>query len=259
MTPASAIYVGSVTHRRLRPKPHRLRHSVFWTLFDLDDIDRLDKRLLFFSRNRFNAVSFFDCDHGDQTTMSLRSQVETHLQAAGLDLEGGAIRLFCMPRIFGYGFNPISIYFCHRLDGTLAAILYEVRNTFGERHSYLIPACGPDAVIRQSCKKAFYVSPFMKMDMRYEFRVAPPSNGISVAIVGSDGDGPLIVAALSGQKQPFSDTMLASLLVRIPLLTLKVIGAIHWHALKMWLKGFRLTSRPPSPRSSVTVVRMGNE
>jgi DUF1365 family protein len=125
-------------------------------LLDLDTIDALDRRLKLFSRGRFNAMSFYDTDHGEQTREPLRAQVERYLHATGITLDGGAIRLLCMPRIFGYGFNPLSIYFCHRADGTLAALLYEVRNTFGERHSYLIPvAPAGGAVVRQSCDKGF--------------------------------------------------------------------------------------------------------
>lgn len=255
MTAGSALYVGEVMHRRLRPKPHHLRHAVFWMLLDLDKLDALDRRLTLFSRNCLNFVSFFDRDHAGQTAEPLRVQVEHHLASAGIDLHGGAIRLFCMPRVFGYGFNPLSIYFCHQKDGALAALLYEVRNTFGERHSYLIPVARPDdPVLRHSCDKAFYVSPFMDMDMRYEFRVAPPGDRVSVAITGSDARGDLIVAALAGNRAPLTDASLVRLLVGIPFLTLKVVGAIHWHALKMWARGFTLKTRPPCPDVPVTIV-----
>lgn len=256
----SALYAGSVMHRRLRPKAYRLRHTVFWLLLDLDALDALDARLRLFSRNRFNLVSFIDRDHGDQSSEPLRAQVERHLAAAGIEIAGGAIRLFCMPRIFGFGFNPISIYFCHRPDGSLAALLYEVRNTFGERHSYLLPVMdSPDGVIRQDCDKAFYVSPFMDLAMRYEFRVRPPDDTVSVAVTGSDGGGPLIVAALQGRRIPLTDARLLWLLFTVPLLTLKVVAAIHWHALKLWLKGFRIKSRPPRPNQAVTIVHSGRK
>jgi len=139
----STLYVGSVMHRRLRPRRHRLRYRVFWMLLDLDEIERLPRVLRLFSHNRFNAVSFHDADHGDGSATPLRAQVERHLAAAGIALGGGAIRLLCMPRILGYGFNPLSVYFCYQRSGLLAAILYEVHNTFGERHSYLIPTGGP--------------------------------------------------------------------------------------------------------------------
>jgi uncharacterized protein len=255
MTTNSALFVGVVIHRRLRPRRHYLRHSAFWMLLDLEELDALQRRLRLFSRGRFNAVSFHGADHGEQTQEPLRAQVERHLFAAGIALDGGAIQLLCMPRIFGYGFNPLSIYFCHRRDGALAALLYEVRNTFGERHSYLIPVRpGDDSVIRQSCDKCFYVSPFMDMSLRYDFRVVPPARSVSVVISASDAQGPAIVASLIGRRTPLTDAMLLRLLLRVPFLTLKVIGAIYWHALRMWLKGFTLKPRPPKPLWPVTTV-----
>jgi uncharacterized protein len=255
MTEQSALYTGTVIHRRLRPKPHYLRYGAFWMLLDLDEIDALQRRLWLFSRGHFNAMSFFDADHGEETQEPLRAQVERHLHAAGIALDGGSIQLLCMPRIFGYGFNPLSIYFCRSRDGRLAALLYEVRNTFGERHSYLIPVDGDDGTIRQSCDKCFYVSPFMDMAMRYAFRVVPPADKISVVVSASDAQGPMIVASLTGRRERLSDAALLRLLLRMPFLTLKVIGAIHWHALKMWWQGFKLQPRPPKPDWPVTAVR----
>jgi hypothetical protein len=267
MSLRSTLYAGTVTHRRVRPRPHRLRYRVFWMLLDLDEIDRLPRRLRLFSHNRFNAVSFFDADHGDGSGRPLREQVEGHLRAAGLATDGGAIRLFCMPRVFGYGFNPLSVYFCYQRDGSLAALLYEVHNTFRERHSYLIPvdrdagvtgatgvAGAPGAVIDQHCRKGFYVSPFMDMDMNYTFRVAVPDQRVMVAIRAADNDGLLLAAALTGERVALTDLALLHALATHPLLTLKVIGAIHWHALRMVLKGFRLRPRPRPPADPVTVV-----
>jgi DUF1365 family protein len=255
MTTNSAIYLGSVTHRRLRPRRHYLRHAAFWMLLDLDETAAIERRLMLFSRGRFNAISFYETDHGAQTPEPLRLQIERHLRAAGI-VADGAIELLCMPRIFGYVFNPLSIYFCHRADGSLAALLYEVRNTFGERHSYLIAvdrAAGP--VVRQSCDKCFYVSPFMDMDLRYGFRVVPPAKDVSVVVSAKDAQGPMIVASLKGRRTALSDAALLRLLLRMPFLTLKVIGAIHWHALRMWLKGFAIKPRPPAPAWPVTLVR----
>jgi DUF1365 family protein len=251
----SALYAGTVMHRRVRPRAHRLRYRVFWMLLDLDEIAALPHSLRLFSHNRFNAVSFFDKDHGDGSGRPLRAQVECHLRAAGIEPDGGPIRLLCMPRVFGYGFNPLSVYFCYQRDGSLAAILYEVHNTFGERHSYLIPvehAAG--AVIDQRCQKLFYVSPFMDMAMSYAFRVAVPDQRISVAIQAADRDGLLLVAALSGERRTLNDVALLRVLAAFPLLTLKVVAAIHWHALRLLLKGFRLRRRPNPPDIPVTVV-----
>jgi uncharacterized protein len=260
MTANSALYLGSVVHRRLRPKRHYLRYAAFWMLLDLDEIGDLDRRLVLFSRGRLNAMSFFDTDHGDQTREPLRRQVERHLAAAGIAIDGGAIRLLCMPRIFGYGFNPLSIYFCYRRDGVLAALLYEVRNTFGERHNYLIAveqAAAAGGMIRQSCDKCFYVSPFMDMGLRYQFRVAPPQRTVSVVVSAGDAEGPTIIASLAGRRESLTDAALLRLLLRVPFLTLKVIAAIHWHALRMWLKGFALKPRPAKPAWPVTTVRAG--
>lgn len=264
MTLRSALYVGTVMHRRLRPRPHRLRYRVFWMLLDLDEIEHLPRRLRLFSHNRFNAVSFFPADHGDGSGRPLRAQVEEHLKSAGIATGGGPIRLFCMPRLFGYGFNPLSVYFCYQRDGSLAALLYEVHNTFRERHSYLIPvdreagaagaADAAGAVINQYCRKGFYVSPFMDMDMTYTFRVAVPDARVAVAIRAADKDGPLLNAALTGQRIALTDAALLRLIASHPLLTLKVIGAIHWHALRLLLKGLKLRPRPAPPAAPVTVV-----
>ena len=263
MNISSALYAGIVTHRRLRPRRHRLRYRVFWMLLDLDEIGRLPRRLRLFSHNRFNALSFFDADHGDGSGRPLRDQIEGYLRAAGLATDGGAIRLFCMPRVFGYGFNPLSVYFCYQRDGSLAAILYEVHNTFRERHSYLIPVerdvgvglgvtGAPGAVIDQHCRKGFYVSPFM--DMNYTFRVAVPDQRVMIAIRAADQDGLLLAAALTGERFALTDLALLRALATHPLLTLKVIGAIHWHALRLLLKGLKLQPRPRPPAAPVTVV-----
>jgi uncharacterized protein len=257
MTFHSALYVGSVMHRRLRPRVHRLRYRVFWILLDLDEIDRLQRNFRLFAYNRFNVLSFYDTDHGDGRNISLREQVDGHLRAAGIDIQGGSIRLLCMPRIFGYGFNPLSIYFCHRADGSVAATLYEVHNTFGERHSYLIPIeAGAGPIIVQHCQKHFYVSPFMDMDLNYAFRVTVPGERASLAIDVSDKDGRVLTAALAGKRVTLSDTALLRLLATHPALTLKVVAAIHWHALRMLFKGFKLRPRPSPPDRPVTVANI---
>jgi len=255
MTFKSRLYVGTVSHRRFRPARHRLRYRMYWMLFDVDEIDALAKTLRWFSRNRFNLVSFFDRDHGPGDGQPVRAYVENALGRAGISADGGAIQLLCMPRIFGYTFNPLSVFFCYGEDGVLCAILYEVHNTFGQRHAYLIPAVGEDgAPLRQRAHKRLYVSPFMGMDMRYEFSVLPPDDRVAITIKGSDGDGPLIAATLAGQARGLTDRALLRVLITHPLLTLKVISAIHWNALLLWLKGVRLRQRPAAPEMSVSVV-----
>lgn len=252
---ASAIYVGAVVHHRLRPKRHALRYRLYSLLIDLDEIGGLAARSRLFSHNRFNLFSIHDRDFGDGSGVSPREQVESHLRAAGLPT-GGPIRLLAMPRVLGYAFNPLSIFFCHASDGALSAIFYEVHNTFGERHSYLIPV-DPSAngSIVQDCEKRFHVSPFMDVNMHYRFRVTPPGERLRLGIVGSDGAGPLIVATQIADRVPFSDAALARIFLTHPLVTLKVIGGIHWEALRLWLKGIRVRTKPPAPEQLVTAVR----
>ncbi len=243
MTHRSALYTGSVVHRRLRPKRHRLRYRLFWMLLDLDEIDSLDRRLRLFSRNRFNLFAFHDRDLGDGSPTPLGDQVRLKLAAAGLPEAGVAVSVLTLPRIFGYAFNPLSVFFCRDADGVLRAIVYEVHNTFGERHGYVLPADGAGTVAHGTAK-AFHVSPFLGMDMAYAFRVHPPDGRVSVAIRAEDADGPLIVAALSAARRPMSDGFLVRMLALYPLMTLKVTAAIHWHALRMLLRGFRVHRHP---------------
>ncbi len=253
MTDASALYVGHVMHRRVRPRAHRLRYRIFSLLLDLDEIDALAAQLSLFSRNRFNLFAFHDRDFAGGNAEPLRAQVERHLAAAGIDTDGGPIRLLAMPRILGFAFNPLSVYFCHGRDGALRAILYEVHNTFGERHSYLLPVDMGEAAIRQGCAKAFHVSPFMAMEMRYAFRVTPPGDRVSIAITGSDAGGPIITAVHTAERRPLTDAALARVFVTHPLLTLKVVGGILWEAAKLWTKGVPVHARPASPPNPVTV------
>jgi DUF1365 family protein len=254
--PTSALYAGTVAHRRSRPKPHRLRYRVFSLLLDLDEIPAQCARLRLLSHRRFNLFSFDERDHADGSGTSLRAWAESHLARAGIDLEGGPIRLLAMPRVLGYGFNPISVWFCYRRDGSLAALLHEVHNTFGERHSYLIPVTQADAPgqISQTCAKEFHVSPFMRMDMRYDFRVHPPDERLSLAIQGSDANGPLIVASFAARRYELTDAALLRAFLRTPLLTLKVIGGIHWEALRLWIKGMSVQPHPPAPKCQVSII-----
>ena len=250
----SALYVGSVIHVRVKPRRHRLSYRLFSLLIDLDELEALDRRLRLFSLNRLNLFSFFERDYGAGDGGSLKAHVERTLTASGLPVEGGPVRLLTMPRVLGYAFNPLSVYFCHRRDGSLLAVLYEVNNTFGQRHSYLIPV-GPEetAPLRHKAEKRFYVSPFMDMDLTYSFRVEPPGEGVRIAILACNGDGPVLSAVHSARRRALNDGRLAFLLVSHPLLTLKVVAGIHWEALWIWAKGMRLRPRPPAPDRPVTV------
>lgn len=262
MTQASALYRGEVMHRRLRPKAHRLNYRVFWLLLDLAEIDGLERRLRLFSRNRFNLISFHDRDHGDGSGTALRRQIETFLARAGIDIGEGPIRLLTMPRVLGYVFNPISLYYCHHSDGRLAAMVYEVTSTFGVRHAYVVPVSEPDqraGLIRQGAAKALYVSPFMGMEMDYVFRGHAPGARLDLAIDGVDAEGLLITAAMSGERRALEDQALWSATAALPLMTLKVMAAIHWEALKLWIKGVGLTRQPPPAWDPVTIQHRAHE
>lgn len=250
---SSGLYLGDVTHRRLRPREHRLSYKIWSLLLDLDELASLDARLRLFSVDRFNLVSFYRKDRGDGSGRDLRQQVEEAMRGAGLHPDGGAIRLLTMPRILGYAFNPLSVFFCFRRDGEIAAILWEVDNTFGERHGYLLPARRDgDGLVRQRCGKDFHVSPFMDMNLTYDFAVRPPDEKFSLVIDVSDGEGLLLSARHLARRAELGDVALLRQFLKIPLMTMKVVAGIHWEALKLWLKGVRLRRRPEPPRQAVS-------
>jgi DUF1365 family protein len=256
MSAASALHVGYVMHRRLRPRRHHLRYRIFSLLLDLDELPALDKRLRLFSRERFNLFSFREADYGFSPGQPLKAQIEALATQAGFAPDGGPVRVLTIPRILGYAFNPISVFFCHRRDGALEAVVCEVNNTFGERHAYVMggPAA-PGEPVRSACAKRFYVSPFMSMDMTYDFRIDPDPAGLVVGVRGSDGDGALIMAVHATKRVELSDGALLRALASHPLMMLKVIGGIHWEALKLWWKGVKLVERPKAPDIPVTIVR----
>lgn len=261
----SALYVGHVMHQRLRPLKHRLQYRVFSLLLDVDELPALHARLRWFSVGRFNLFSLYPSDYGDGCAEGLRAYVDGQLAAAGLQ-PGGGIRLLTMPRILGYAFNPLSVYFCHHPQGPLQAMLYEVSNTFGERHSYLIPvdpAAPRQGLFMQRCDKRMFVSPFLDMQMHYRFRIKPPQYGdaaagsrMGVGVDAHDTEGAQLVAQLDAVRRPLTDGALLRAFVSHPLLTLKVVGAIHWEALKLLLRGvgLHLKHRPAAPTETVSVI-----
>lgn len=248
MIPAASFYIGSVQHRRLRPRRHRLKHACYWMLLDIDRMDEIASSMRLFSHDRFNVLSIHARDHGDGTQTPLRRQIEDMLRRADIAVPEGAIRLFCMPRVLGHGFNPLSVYFCHDRSDALRAIVYEVHNTFGERHFYPFAVAPGAKALRHGCEKDFYVSPFMDMELAYDFRVAPPGEKVAIAIETADGEGALLFAALAGRRLPANDRTLLRLAFTQPLVTLKVVAAIHIHAAILWWKGVRVRRWAPGLR-----------
>ena len=254
--PVSCLYFGEVVHRRFAPRQHQLRYRVFQGLFDLDELPSLSRKLRLFSYNQLNVFSFHDCDHGSAAKDRLQTYIENLLTQAGLPTKGGRISILCMPRIFGFVFNPLSIYYCYSAGGNLQATIYEVNNTFGERHTYLMPVDDSEQrQVRHSCDKEFYVSPFMDMDMSYEFKLNLPGATVATCIRGNSIDGaPLIFASFTGERREMSDRLLLTTLVTHPFLTLGVVVAIHWEAAKLFAKGLGLRRRPSPPPAPVTFV-----
>jgi DUF1365 family protein len=255
----SGLYPGVVTHQRYQPAWHHLRYRIFSVLLDLEELPTLAARLRVFSLDRFNLVSFYERDHGAGQAGGLTAWVRGQCAAAGI-LADGRIRLLCMPRVLGHAFNPLSVFFCHGADDALIAILYQVNNTFGERHSYLLPVSKTDdPVIRQSVEKDFHVSPFMPMTMRYDFRVRPPGERLSVVIEGSGTGsgfaGRMITASLSGRRRELTDGALIRAVLGAPALGLKVLAGIHWEALHLWRKRVGFYAKPAPPAHSVTIVQ----
>ena len=239
MSTGSAIYVGEVVHQRHRPKRHRLRYRVFSILIDLDELPALDG-LKYFGWDRRALFAFKSADHGHGE--GLREWATAQLQDAGLPAPA-KIRLLCYPRILGYVFNPLSVWFCDDDSGKAIATIYEVHNTFGERHTYVLPVGA-----EQAADKEFYVSPFIGLDCRYQFKIVPPEERVRIAINETEAGEPLLYAAFSGTRREFTDANLLRLFFSHPLMTLKVTAGIHWEALRLLLKGSRVHGHVPKDK-----------
>ena len=254
MTAAAELYVGKTTHARFKPQPHKFRYGVFQLLVDIDRLDEAFAGLRTLDVGRFGLFGFETRDHGYRDNRSLRSWVETQLATAGAPASAARIRLLCFPRILGFVFNPLSIFFVYDAQDRLEAVIYEVNNTFGQTHAYVTPAVG-EGDQRQEADKVFYVSPFYGVEGGYRFRLSPPSRSFDLVICKHSGGETDFVATLSAERRPLTDGALMRLFFGMPFMTLGVVAAIHWEALRLWLKGAPFHSRPPGPRASVSVGR----
>jgi DUF1365 family protein len=250
---AAWLYPGDVMHARMKPKAHRFAYKVFCLLIDVDRLAEANRRSALFSVGRFNLVSFSEQDHGAGDGASLRSHVDRLLAPLGIEAGAGRVLLLCYPRLLGFAFNPISVYFVYGEAGDPAAVIYEVRNTFGEMHTYVCKVEEgqlSEAGIRQERDKRFYVSPFMGPAMRYRFRILPPGEKVAVRILETDAEGPILAATFVGVQQALTSASLARACLLMPLMTLKVVAGIHWEAAKLWFKGIEFHDRPAPPAPS---------
>jgi len=235
----SCIYSGFVTHRRFKPKRHFFSYKIFSLLIDLNEIKNLGRKINFFSYNKFNILSFYDIDHGPRDGSSLISWVKKILQESNISIGEGTIKLLCFPRFFGYVFNPLSVFYCYDENLNLKAVLYEVKNTFNEQHTYVFPVSSTSNLILHKCDKKFYVSPFIEMKTFYNFRLLKPKDVINIFIKQTDSNGALLTACQIGKRMELNSKNLLYQFLGHPLMSFKVILAIHFEAFRLWLKGIR--------------------
>ena len=248
----SIIYNGKVIHRRFKPKEHCFKYKVFSLLIDIDELEIIENKIKIFSYNKFNIISFFEKDHGPRDGTSLKEWVIKNLNDIGIENDRIQIKLFCYPRIFGYVFNPLSVFFIYDENTRLISILYEVKNTFGEQHTYIFKT-DDEKVIVNDCTKKFHVSPFIEMECHYYFRVLKPSDKISVIIDQKDKDGKLLYASQDGKAKELNEKNLLISFICHPLMSFKVIAAIHYEALKLWLKGIKVVKRKFKIKNNISI------
>lgn len=259
MNRSSALYVGEVMHQRMRGPRYRFRYRVFSLLIDLADAEAGFPGLRWLSHNRFNLLGFHDRDHGPRTGEPLRPWIKRVLRDAGVDTELGRVLLNLYPRVLGYQFNPLTVWYCENRSGEVVAIVCEVSNTFGEHHHYLLHQGGQPLLwpFRAVADKVFHVSPFIGMKMRYHFRFHPPSERLAVHIRETEmteaGEQLTLLATHTARRKPMNDLTLLGQVLAIPFLTLKVITLIHWQALKIWLRGGQFHRSPPPPTKEISV------
>jgi DUF1365 family protein len=254
MMRGAALYVGETAHARVTPTPHRFRYRFFQLLVDVDRLDTAFTGLATIRQGRFGLFSFTARDHGLRDGSPLRAWVLARLAETGIEAEARRIQLLCFPRVLGFVFNPLSIFFVHGADERLEAVIYEVNNTFGQTHAYVAPATGA-AVERQQADKAFFVSPFYGVDGGYRFHITAPGEAFELAIVKQREGKADFTATVSARRRALTDRALLGLFFSMPLMTLGVVAGIHWQALRLWAKGVRLQARPPGPRAGVSTAR----
>ena len=238
--------IGTVRHRRLRPAEHAFAYPTYFLMLPMRSLRSAPEASL--RRNRFGLMSFHDRDHGDGRDDAL-AWLDELLDAEGVQGATGEVWLHTYPRVFGYVFKPVSFWYCHRSDGSLAAVVAEVNNTFGERHSYLLAGAELSFCRELVARKVFHVSPFCQVQGQYRFRFMRTADR-TVARVDHDDDlGALLQTSVSGELQPLTARSVRAAFFGMPMMTLGVIARIHWQALRLWLKRVPFQSKPQPPQA----------
>ena len=249
----SYIYNGNVIHKRFKPKEHFFKYKVFSLFIDLSELNKLDESLKFFSLNKFNLISFYEKDHGERDGSSLLDWVKNNLTSNKINTDNIKVKLLCYPRILGYVFNPLSIFFIYDKNENLISILYEVKNTFGEQHTYVFKVQGDNKLIQNNCSKKFHVSPFIEMDCNYFFRILHPREKLSVVIDQYDKEGKILFASQDGERCDLTSKNLMKSYLKHPLMTFKIISAIHFEAFKLWIKGIKFIKKKLKIKNNLTM------
>ena len=252
MIKSSSIYNGTVIHKRFKPKVHFFKYKVFSILIDISEINLLHKNLKIFSYNSFNIISFYDADHGPRDGTSVKEWVIKNLKDNQIDTKDIKIKLLCYPRIFGFVFNPLSVFFIYNKKSELISILYEVKNTFDEQHTYIFKNRENENLIKHTCKKKFHVSPFIEMNCTYFFKILKPGDKISVIIDQYDEEGKLLYASQDGSRIELNNKNLFLSYLKHPLMTFKIIAAIHFEAFKLWIKGIKFIKKKLKIKNNIS-------
>jgi uncharacterized protein len=250
---SSSIYNGQVIHKRFKPKVHSFKYKVFSLLIDLSELEILDKQVNFFSYNKLNLISFYDKDHGERDGSSLIDWVHKNLKKNNINIENIKIKILCYPRILGFVFNPLCVFYVYNADDNLIAILYEVKNTFGEQHTYIFRVEKNTNLIQNNCSKKFHVSPFIGMNCHYFFRLLKPGNKISVIIDQYDNTDKILYASQDGVRTDFNTKYLVKSYLKHPIMTFKIITAIHYEAFKLWIKGIKFIKKKIKIKNDITM------
>ncbi len=256
ITDASAIYECRVMHHRLAPKVHRFDYRVFYLWLDLDNLDELDRSQALFSRNRWNLFSFRDQDHFHDDGRDVKTKLLAWLDTKRFNTSQIArVKLLTFPRVLGYIFNPVCFFYCFDSAGDPICAVTEVTNTFHEKKPYLLSDRDPKGCFRLLTPKHFYVSPFTDLDLSFDFKLRIPDETLEIHIDDREGDSRLLLTALTGNRRPLTTSALLACAIKYPLLTLRVIFLIHWHAFRLWLKRLPVRRKAADPHLQRDVHR----